>query len=96
VLLRGIEGAVTEVAFGPDGRELAIASGEGAVRISAVDWPLLRTRLATATSACLTVAQRLHLLGESEAESRARFAACEERHGRSTPPSLSLFPGGKP
>jgi WD40 repeat protein len=86
LLLRGSQGAVSEVAFSPDGRELAIASGEGTVRITAIDWPLLRTRLATATSACLTTAQRLHLLGETEEESTDRFADCEARHGRSPAP----------
>ena len=96
LLLRGDQGAVTEVAFSPDGRELAIASGDGTVRITAIDWPLLRTRLATATSACLTAAQRLHLLGESEAEARDRFSACEVRHGRTAAPPRGAPPGGRP
>ena len=82
LLLRGGQGAVSEVAFSPDGRELAIASADGAIRIAAIDWPLLRQRLGAATSACLSTAQRLHLLGETEQEARDRFAACEQRHGR--------------
>ncbi len=82
LLLRGHQAAVTEAAFSPDGRELATASADGAVRIAAIDWPLVRQRLVAATSACLTAAQRLHLLGESDGEAADRHAACERRHGR--------------
>jgi WD40 repeat protein len=94
LLLRGNQGAVSEVAFSPDGRELAIATADGAIRIAAIDWPLLRRRLGAATSACLTTAQRLHLLGESEDEARDRFLACEQRHGRTPAAASRPAPAG--
>jgi eukaryotic-like serine/threonine-protein kinase len=95
-LLRGHQGLVSHVAFRPDGRELASASADGTVRIAAVDWPLLRERLAATTSACLTAAQRMHLLGEPEATARRRREACERRHGREPPaaPPPAPAPGG--
>jgi eukaryotic-like serine/threonine-protein kinase len=82
LLLRGQQGAVSEATFSPDGRELATALADGTVRIASIEWPLLRSRLAAATSACLTTAQRLHLLGEPEEEARAHHDTCERRHGR--------------
>ncbi len=82
LLLRGHPVAVSEATFSPDGRELATALADGTVRVASIEWPLLRARLAASTSACLTTAQRLHLLGESEEEARTRHAACERRHGR--------------
>ncbi len=85
VVLRGHQGLVTHLAFRADGRELASASADGTARIAAVDWPLLRERLASATGACLTTAQRMHLLGEAEAEARRRHDDCERRHGREPP-----------
>ena len=36
------------------------------------------------TTACLTVEQRMRYLGESEAEARARYEACDRARGRST------------
>jgi eukaryotic-like serine/threonine-protein kinase len=99
-LLRGHQGAVTEVTFSPDGRELATATADGTVRIAAIDWTLVRQRLVAATSACLTAAQRLHLLGESEDQAGERHAACQERHGRapSPPQAPAAAPrgGGRP
>jgi hypothetical protein len=80
------------VAFRPDGREIAAATSDGVIRITPVDWPLLREKLASATSACLTGAQRMHLLGEGEAEAQQRFQACERRHGRE--PAAPPGPGG--
>ena len=98
LLLRGHQGPVSEVAFRPDGRELATASADGTVRIAAVDWPLLRQQLAAATSACLTTAQRLHLLGESEDEAaraaRRLRAAPRPRAARRRPGAPRR--GGRP
>ncbi|MBL0277502.1 MAG: protein kinase [Anaeromyxobacter sp.] len=93
VVLRGHQGLVSHLAFRPDGRELASASSDGTARITAVDWPLLRERLAAATGACLTTAQRMHLLDEAEAEARRRHDACERRHGRE-PPATPAAPAG--
>jgi WD40 repeat protein len=84
-VFRGHQGLVSHVAFRPDGRELASASADGTVRIAAVDWRLLREKLSGTTSACLTSAQRMHLLDESEVDARQRRAACERRHGREPP-----------
>ena len=72
LLLRGHQGAVSEVTFSPDGRELAIATADGTIRIVGIDWPLVRQRLDAATTACLSTAQRLHLLGEPEQEAAER------------------------
>lgn len=104
LLLRGHQGAVSEATFSPDGRELATALADGTVRVSSIEWPLLRSRLAAATSACLTIAQRLHLLGEPEEEARTRYAACERHHGRepaapappSTVPPATVPPATEP
>jgi WD40 repeat protein len=96
VLLRGHLGAVSEVAFSPDGRELATATADGTIRIVAIDWPLIRQRLVAATSACLSTAQRLHLLGESDGEAGERYAACEARHGRSPLPAPATTGGRRP
>ena len=100
-MLRSHQRAISESVFSPDGRELAIASADGTVRIAAIDWPLIRQRLAAATSACLTAAQRLHLLGESEDEARVGSTTCERRHGRepaapAPPPTMppQTAPGG--
>jgi WD40 repeat protein len=87
--LRGQTGPVTEANFSPDGRELAIASSDGSVRVAALDWPLLRQRLVAATSACLSTAQRLHLLGEAEDEALRRHLACEQRAGRGAASSVT-------
>jgi len=96
LVVRGHVGLVAHAAFRPDGRELATAGSDGTVRITAVDWPLLREKLASATSACLTGAQRLHLLGEQEPEAQRRYQACERRHGREPPavPPGSTAPSG--
>ncbi len=91
-VLRGHQGLVSHLAFRPDGRELASASSDGTVRIAAVDWRLLRERLSATTSACLTAAQRMHLLGEPEAEARRRREACERRHGREPPAAVPVAP----
>jgi WD40 repeat protein len=93
LLLRRDLRAVSEVAFSPDGRELATAYADGAIRIAAIDWPLVRRRLVAATSACLSVAQRLHLLAETEDEARDRSAACERGHGR--PPQPPAAPDAR-
>jgi hypothetical protein len=98
LVVRGHQGLVSHLAFRPDGREIASASADGTVRIAAVDWPLLREKLGEATCACLTTAQRMHLLGEPEAEARQRHDACERRHGREPPataPAEAAPPGSR-
>jgi WD40 repeat protein len=93
LVIRGHLGLVSHLAFRPDGREIASASSDGTVRIAAVDWPLLRERISGSTSACLTTAQRMHLLDEPEAEARQRHDACERRHGREPPAAAAGEPG---
>ncbi len=97
LMVRGHGALVSHVAFRPDGREIAAATASGLVRITAVDWPLLREKLASATGACLTAAQRMHLLGEAEAEAQHRFLDCERRHGRqpATPPGPAAPSGSR-
>jgi WD40 repeat protein len=87
LVIRGHQGRVNDIAFRPDGREVASASVDGTVRIAAIDWPLVRERLAAVTGACLGTAQRVHLLGETEPEARRRHERCERQHGREPPAS---------
>jgi WD40 repeat protein len=92
LMVRGHGALVSHISFRPDGRELAAATADGVVRITPVDWPLLREKLSSATSACLTGAQRMHLLGEREDQAQQRYQACERRHGRE--PAVPPGPGG--
>ena len=82
IVLRGHRGPVYGVAFHPDGRRLATASLDRTVRLSLIDWGELVHALRAATTACLTVDQRVTHLDESHDKARAAWQACERRFGR--------------
>jgi WD40 repeat protein len=82
IVLRGCLGPVTGVAFTPDGHHLATSSMDMNVRLWLIDWAELVHALRAATTACLTVDQRVTHLDESPAKARAAWAACERGHGR--------------
>ncbi|AUX43386.1 uncharacterized protein SOCE26_048340 [Sorangium cellulosum] len=74
--------AVESAAFSPDGHRIITAYRGGTVRVWAVSGPPLRKVLAEATTACLSPEMRQAYLGETEAEARAGYEACERSHGR--------------
>jgi eukaryotic-like serine/threonine-protein kinase len=90
LVLRGHVGPVGHAAFSPDGTELATAAWDGTARVATIDWGRLRAELRAVTSACLPVAHRTQVLGETSDDAEARFAACERAHGRA--PSAPAAP----
>jgi WD40 repeat protein len=75
------EDRLPSLALSPDGSRLLAGGGQTASMWS-VSGTLLQAALAAATSACLPPEFRRQNLGESEAEARRAFEACEHRHGR--------------
>ncbi|WP_243338204.1 protein kinase domain-containing protein [Anaeromyxobacter soli] len=94
LILRGHDGSVGHAAFSPDGTELATASVDGTARVWTVSWGRVLALLRASTTACLPVAHRVQILGESAAEAERRAAACEQRHGRAPEPRRP--PEGEP
>ena len=82
IVLRGHQGPVTGVAFTPDGRHLATGSADTTARLWLIDWGDLVRALRAATTACLTVDQRMTHLDESPDKARSAWEACERRFGR--------------
>ncbi|WP_437683406.1 nSTAND1 domain-containing NTPase [Sorangium sp. So ce131] len=73
--------------FSPDSQRVVTVSRDGSARVWAVSGPPLRKILAEATTECLSPELRKAYLGETEAEARAAYEACERSHGRlPTPP----------
>ncbi|HSD19618.1 MAG TPA: protein kinase [Anaeromyxobacter sp.] len=102
LILRGHDGSVGYATFSPDGTELATASIDGTARVWTVSWGRMLALLRASTNACLPVAHRIQILGESAAEAERNAAACEARHGRTPDPHargasaagvLPSFPG---
>jgi WD40 repeat protein len=67
--------------FSPDATSLLTASGNRAV-VWAVGGELLQSAIRAATTACLTPEFRRQNLGESDADARRKYEACERQHGR--------------
>ena len=83
IVLRGNRGPMDAVAFTPDGHRLATARARGTTaRLWLIDWGEFTHALRAATTACLTVDQRVTYLDESPGKARAARAACERRFGR--------------
>ena len=82
LVLRGHEGRLTAAAFSPDGSSLVTASTDGTARVWAFTADRLQRAIAAATQACLDPGFRENHLGESPAEARRGYEACERRHGR--------------
>jgi WD40 repeat protein len=73
--------AVRSVALSADGALLVTASQDGTARVWPMDWEgLLLGIREYATHACLTVAQRKDLLGESNQAAEDAVRACRDRH----------------
>jgi WD40 repeat protein len=68
-------------AFSPDGKFLVTTSGNTAL-MWAVSGELLQSAIAAATTVCLRPEFRWQNLGESAAEAREKYQACERKHGR--------------
>ncbi len=80
VVLREHYGAVHTLALSPDGRSVATASMDGALRSwSLLSLSALGDRLSAKDSPCAEVADRVQFLGESEEDAAAARAACEDR-----------------
>jgi WD40 repeat protein len=82
-------GPVQSAAFGPgpagdreDPAYVVTGSEDGTVRIWRISLSALIDYARDATTACLTVDQRVRFLGESEAQAHLRAAQCEQRYGR--------------
>jgi WD40 repeat protein len=86
LIRRGHDGSVGYATFSPDGSELATASIDGTARVWIVSWERTLALLRASTNACLPVAHRIQILGESPAEAERSAAACEARHGRAPEP----------
>jgi WD40 repeat protein len=82
VVLRGHQALVSAVDFTPDGRRLATASSDATARLRLIDWGELVHALRAATTACLTLDQRVTYLDESPREARAAWESCERHYGR--------------
>jgi hypothetical protein len=65
----------------PDGSRVAVAA-RGRLSAWAVGGDLLQSILAESTTVCLSPDFRRQNLGESAADARRAFDACERRHGR--------------
>ena len=75
------DGSVRTATFSRDGSLLVMASGNRAL-IWAVAGELLQSAVAAATTVCLQPEFRRQNLGESDAEARRKYEACERKHGR--------------
>ncbi|MEJ2503859.1 MAG: hypothetical protein P8177_11210, partial [Gemmatimonadota bacterium] len=73
---------VRDARFTGDGRLLTIT--ERGARLWRIGWPQLHAYLTAATTACLSVADRMRFLREGSADARAAFERCERRWGRDT------------
>ena len=77
-------GGLTGAGFSPDGSQI-VTTGSDSVRIWRIGWSSLVEYLQSATTACLTPAQRMRYLGEEPGTAQPRFAECETRNGRAVP-----------
>jgi WD40 repeat protein len=76
-----IDGQLRTPTFSPDARHLLTTSGNRAV-VWAVAGELLQSAIASATTICLTPEFRRQNFGESDADARRKYEACERHHGR--------------
>jgi WD40 repeat protein len=83
VVLRGHEEEVNSAAFSPDGQMLVtINSRDGTARLWALSVDGVRQRLREAHKNCLSVVNRMTYVGETEAQARVHYDACERSYGR--------------
>ena len=72
--------------FSRDGARVVSAAEDGTARVWRTRWSDLVEYLRGATTATLTVEQRMILLGETEQEAREAYEAAERRMGRTPLP----------
>lgn len=77
--LRGHDGSVTGAAFSPDGKRLVTGSADGTGRIWRTTWAEVLEYVRANLNACLTPAQRVQLLTESDREAEREWSACQKR-----------------
>jgi WD40 repeat protein len=82
VVLSGHRDYIYGATFSPGGEFVLTASRDGTARIWLVSTTALLARLRGETRICLTPEQRMRFLLESRSIARAKFGACERRHGR--------------
>ncbi len=86
VVLKDDGRSIQSAAFSRDGGQIWTVSEDGTVRRwTTISHEQLRAALRAATNLCLDPDFRQQYLGQSEAEARAGFERCEQRHGRSQP-----------
>lgn len=90
LILRGHTGWVSSVAFSPDGTRLATSGADGTTRVYRVTWDSLVSYIASATTVCLSAAQRQRFLGQSARDAETSAAACESSHGRPPPAAADV------
>ncbi len=73
---------VRSAAFGPKDSSVFTGGEDGFVRIWRTSIHDLVTYMSDASTACLTVRERIRLLGESESEARSVYRKCEADHHR--------------
>lgn len=82
VTLYGHEAPVVHAIFGPNDRTVITSSSDKTARVWEADFQnpeLLRSRIRQTSSVCLTIEQRVVLLGESPSNANERHAECEQR-----------------
>ena len=84
VNLIGHGGTITNAHFSKDGTRVVSAAEDGSVRVWRTTWPDLLSYLRGATTATLTVEQRMILLGETQQDARFAYER-DERAMRRTP-----------
>ena len=80
--LRSPRDRIDAVGFSPDGRRLIASASREGVSVWPLLWRDLLQLIRHETTACLSVDNRVRLLGETPADAGTAFTACERRNGR--------------
>jgi Novel STAND NTPase 1/WD domain, G-beta repeat len=82
VVLRGHGARVNAASFSPDGSKVVTTSEDNTARVWRVTWAGLHAFLRAATVACLSPAERVRTLAETDKKARRKYEACERNNGR--------------